>query len=199
MRRGMRRRRKMRNNIWMRARTWRTRRRRRTMRRRRRRRRRRIMKMIGMGRREEEYNADEDEVDEHDTVELGNLLGHLWGPLAVLEASCVSRGASWGLLGASWGPLGGLLGVSWGPPGGPLWAILGPSWDLLGPPGLFVGPSWMRSIREGGGIIAAPPPGCQTGANTLVTSISLASSPRPSWALCQPAPPGPRPGPGEGG
>ena len=57
-----------------------------------------------------------------------------------------SRGASWGLLGVSWEPLGGLLGASWG--------LLGPSWGalgaLLGAFGALLGPSWRRSIKEGG-------------------------------------------------
>ena len=51
--------------------------------------------------------------------------------------------ASWGLLGASWGPLGGLLGASWGPLGGLLGGLVGegelePSWRA---PGGLLGPS----------------------------------------------------------
>ena len=61
------------------------------------------------------------------------ILGGLLGPLGA------SVGASWGLLGPSWGgrlglsvqapPLGPLLGPSWGPLG----PLLGLSWAVLGP------------------------------------------------------------------
>ena len=95
---------------------------------------------------EEEEKEEEEEEEEEDNGELGGLLGRLWGLLAVPGASCVSRGASWGLLGVSWEPLGGLLGASWG--------LLGPSWGalgaLLGAFGALLGPSWRRSIKEGG-------------------------------------------------
>ena len=44
-------------------------------------------------------------------------------------------GASWGPLGGLLGPLGGLLGLSWDPLGGPL----GASWALLGAFGSVLG------------------------------------------------------------
>ena len=87
---------------------------------------------------------------------LGASWGSLGGPgrlLGVLGASGGLLGPLGVLLGGSWGPLGGLLGASWGHLG----AILGPSWGLLGPPGRLLGPSWKRSITEGGVAISAAP------------------------------------------
>ena len=56
--------------------------------------------------------------------------GHLGQPWVE-----VLLGASWGLLGASWEPLGGLLGASWGvlgASGDHLEAVWGPPWEPLG-------------------------------------------------------------------
>ena len=53
------------------------------------------------------------------------------GLLAGLDASCVSPGCSWVLLGASWVPPGCPLGASWVPPGcllGVFWVVLGADW-----------------------------------------------------------------------
>ena len=52
-------------------------------------------------------------------------------------------------MGASWRPLGRLLGLSWGA----LEAVLGAFEALLGP-------SWRRSIKEGGALISAAPLEC---------------------------------------
>ena len=45
-------------------------------------------------------------------LKLWGLLGRLWGFLAVSGASCLRRGASWGILWISWEHLGGVVGAS---------------------------------------------------------------------------------------
>ena len=109
----------------------------------------------------------------------GLFWGASWWPLGNSQTrrvvgTCLRAGggiwrATWGRLGASWGPLGGLLRASWGPLGpsqgpprgfvgprardfvscspsgpllGPSWAPLGPSWMPLGQSWSPLGPSW---------------------------------------------------------
>ena len=71
-------------------------------------------------------------------ADLGAMLGSFWGRLEVIwrfRGPNGWRAASWGALGALWGPywgnLGPFLGAHWGHHG-PSWGRQGPSWGHLG-------------------------------------------------------------------
>ena len=66
-------------------------------------------------------------------ISLGGVSGGPWGLLAAkIEKMREKKTNFWGLLGPSWGRLGGLLGPSWRLDRrlGPSWGVLGSSWAV---------------------------------------------------------------------
>ena len=81
---------------------------------------------------------------------LGGVLGASWGALGGDARRSEREVVLGGVLGPPSGRLGPLLGPSWGHLGailGPSWGLLGPSWGHLGPSCALLGPSWRQFGR----------------------------------------------------